>query len=204
MIRRMIIILLTFLACVVLGIVVSGRWIGISFGAGGGDNDNPWTYRLGPVDGWLRLTYLCGETYDLDDEAPPQGRWWGGFTKAGPPGGEDWQLDLPAWEPITLLLLYPVSSLIRSVLLRLRRGPAADRVVNAPLPEPQHGRLRRAGWLKTTFLNTMLFLMILATILTVASWWVTTGFEIGGKPHHGPPVDRESFWFNAWLSAGWF
>jgi hypothetical protein len=201
----MIIILLTLLGCMVLGIVVSGQWVGISFGAGGGDEDDKlWTYRMGPVDGWLRLTYLCGETYDVDDEAPPQGHWWGGFTKAGPPGEQDWQFDLPAWEPLILLLFYPVSALIRGVLLHLRRGPIAEQMVDAPAPEPQRGRLRRAGWLKTAFLTIMLFLVVSTTILTISSWWVTTGFEIGGKPHHGAPVERESFWFRVWLSAGWF
>ena len=200
----MMIILLTFLGFAVLGIVVSGWWVGISFGAGGGDDDNPWTYRMGPVDGWLRLTYFCGETYDLDDEAPPQGHWWGGFTKAGPPGEQDWRLDLPACEPIALLLLYPVSALIRGLLLRPRHGPTADQMGNAPEPEPRHGQLRRARWLKTALFTMMLVLVVSATILTIASWWITTGFEIGGKPHHGPPVDRESFWFRVWLSAGWF
>lgn len=78
----MMIILLTFLGFAVLGIVVSGRWVGISFGAGGGDDDNPWTYRMGPVDGWLRLTYFCGETYDPDDEAPPQGHWGEGSRRS--------------------------------------------------------------------------------------------------------------------------
>jgi len=198
----MIIILLTFVACMILGIVVSDRWVDVWLFAEV-PLDAPWC-RLEPANGWLQLMYVSGETYDLDDKAPPGRHWWGGFMIAGPSGEKDWRLELPAWEPIVLLLLYPMSALTHGLLLRLRRRITADQLTNRPVETPERNRCGQAGWLKATFLTISLFLAVMATIFTLTSWLITASAAIASKGDESTNAGTGSFRFDFGVSEGAF
>ena len=123
-IKRLLVASSTILTLVVGSVASLSFWVAFGFGATNQQlpdmvADYPIDLSVDASDGSFDIELRSGAPVWMSGGGDVH--WWGSFVNFSVPGGLAWWVNLPGWEPVAALSLWPSVALCRAILRRRRK-----------------------------------------------------------------------------------